>query len=60
MINSAARQSLDSSALELLPQHIMVIVSLSHDEDVWRSGDIAPRILNLGARWRWVIKVPIG
>jgi hypothetical protein len=21
----------------------------------WRSGGIAPRILNLGARWRWVV-----
>jgi len=24
-------------------------------EDVWRSGDIAPRILNLGTRWRCVV-----
>jgi len=24
-------------------------------ETYWRSGGIAPRILNLGPRWRWVV-----
>jgi len=24
-------------------------------EDIWESGDIAPRILNLDAEWRWVL-----
>jgi len=23
----------------------------------WGSGDIAPRILNLGTRWRWVVSL---
>jgi len=27
---------------------------VARHEDVWVSGDIAPRI-NLGARWRWVV-----
>jgi hypothetical protein len=27
-----------------------------HHEDVWRSAGIAPRILNLGTRWTWVVR----
>jgi hypothetical protein len=27
----------------------------SHHEDVLRNGGIAPHILNLGTRWRWVV-----
>jgi len=26
-----------------------------HREDVLGSGDTAPRILNLGTKWRWVV-----
>jgi len=26
-----------------------------HHEDVWGSGGIVPRIVNLGSRWRWVV-----
>jgi hypothetical protein len=26
-----------------------------HQEDVWESGGIAPRVLNIGARWKWVV-----
>jgi len=26
-------------------------------EDVWERRDVAPHILNLGTRWRWVVKL---
>jgi len=27
-----------------------------HYEDVWGSREVAPRILNLGTTWRWVVR----
>jgi len=27
-----------------------------HHEGVWEIGGIAPRILNLGNKWRWVVR----
>jgi len=39
-----------------LTKHYMklypVLNKASHREDSWRSGGIAPRILNFGTRWR--------
>jgi len=32
-----------------------LLSSAPHHEDVLGSGDIAPRILKLGTRWRWVV-----
>jgi len=26
-----------------------------HREDIWESGGLAPRTVNLGTRWRWVV-----
>jgi hypothetical protein len=36
----------------------MLIEALRH-EDVWGSGGIAPRIFNLGARWKWSASRPV-
>jgi len=32
-------------------------VKLSGHEDLWENGGIAPRILNLGTRWRSVVNL---
>jgi len=32
-----------------------VLNYIPHHEDVWRSGGIAPHVLNLNATWRWVV-----
>jgi hypothetical protein len=45
-------------SLRLTKYHAMktyaVLNKAPHHEDIWWSGGIAPRILNLGTRWRWV------
>jgi len=33
-----------------------VLYSVPRHKDVLGSGSIAPRILNLGTRWRWVVR----
>jgi len=32
-----------------------LLSSAQRHEDAWRSGGIAPRILNLDTGWRWVV-----
>jgi len=48
--------NLTSSAklVRQLGQHLINLINHCH-EDVWGSESIAPHILNLGTRWRWVV-----
>jgi hypothetical protein len=39
-------------------QVVSVLNQVPRPEDVWRSGNIAPRILNLGTRWKCQLHAP--
>jgi len=46
----------NSRFYEVHYSHPVVISNgVPRHEDVWGSGSIAPRILSLGSRWRWVV-----
>jgi hypothetical protein len=39
---------------------VVPVLNYAPRNDVWRNGDTAPLILNLDARWRWVVRFTLG
>jgi hypothetical protein len=50
------RKLLDTPSYKVRLDKLVPVLNLVlRNEDVWESGGIVPRILNLAARWRWVV-----